>query len=51
MEYVDVTPTWRAIVPLLLAAVEAGSDEARRELYRMADLADRYVELNREARV
>lgn len=43
MESVDVTPTWRAIVPLLIAAVEAGSGEARKELYRMAELADRYV--------
>lgn len=48
-EYIDVTPTWRAIVPLLLAGFEAGSSAAREELYRMAELADRYVDLEKGA--
>lgn len=51
MEYVDLTPTWRAVVPLLIAAVEAGSSEARKELYRMAGLADRYVAMTEKEEV
>lgn len=45
---IDCTPTWRNVLPLLLAVVRDGSDkgqiEARIELQRMADLADLYVE-------
>lgn len=41
---IDVTPTWSAIVPVLLAALENGTDEgkrmAREEIMRMADLLD-----------
>ena len=48
-EYIDITPTWRAIVPLLMAGIEAGSGIAREELYRMAELADRYVALEEGA--
>jgi hypothetical protein len=40
---IDATPTWRDIVPLLLAGAENGSAAARAELYRMAELADAYV--------
>jgi predicted DNA-binding protein (UPF0251 family) len=46
---IDVTPTWRGLLPLYLAAHESGSfnavKEAETELYRMADLADIYVKL------
>ena len=48
-QYVDVTPTWRAILPMLLAAHGSESfnaiKEAEGELRRMADLADLYVKM------
>lgn len=48
-QYVDVTPTWRAILPMLLAAHDSDSfkaaKEAETELRRMSDLADVYVKL------
>lgn len=41
-----LTPTWRGVLPLLLAAVENGTTEGRRlalgELGRMADAADAF---------
>lgn len=44
VQYIDMTPTWRGVLPLLLAAVESGTFEgakvAREELGRMADIAD-----------
>jgi hypothetical protein len=46
-EYVDITPSWSGILPLLLAAYENGSfqgkAEAIIELKRMAKLADQWV--------
>lgn len=46
---IDVTPTWRAILPMLLAAHGSNSfpaiKEAETELLRMADFADLYVTL------
>jgi hypothetical protein len=50
MEYVDVTPTWRGILPLLVElATNANTQEARdtawKELRRMAEIADRMVAL------
>lgn len=43
---IDFTPTWRAIVPIIIAALEDGTDAgkqaAKAELYRMAEVADRY---------
>ena len=48
MQYIDVTPTWRAVVPILIAALRDGTDEGHRaataELYRMADIIDRMNE-------
>lgn len=54
MEYVDCTPTWRGILPLLVElATNAGTSEARetawKELRRMAEIADKMVALEREA--
>jgi len=50
---VDITPTWVAVVPVLLAAIENGTSEGRRlaieELKRMASIADAYVAANKEA--
>lgn len=44
---IDCTPTWRAILPLLLTGYTEGTDKGRQiaieELNRMADLADRFV--------
>lgn len=41
---VQLQPTWRGVVPLLIAALTDGTPEGRRiateELYRMADIAD-----------
>jgi len=49
---IDITPTWSAILPLLIIAIENGNDEgkraARTELKRMAELADAYVEEHKE---
>lgn len=46
---IDITPTWRAILPVLLAVHvdgnAAGKTEAERELRRMADLADQFVKI------
>lgn len=42
---VDMTPTWRGLVPLLITAITDGSptakSAAREELYRLADFADK----------
>lgn len=49
METIDITPTWEAILPILLAAVENGTVAGRKtavaELIRMAQLADTYIYL------
>ncbi|RUW55575.1 hypothetical protein EOA32_00725 [Mesorhizobium sp. M1A.F.Ca.ET.072.01.1.1] len=41
-----IAPTYRGIVPLLIAALRDGTDKGRKlataELYQMADLADAY---------
>lgn len=54
MEAIDLTPTWAAVLPILLAAVEDGTAEgrkiAREELARMAGFADKYVELSKKAK-
>lgn len=39
-EYIDATPTWVGILPVLLAAAENGSKPALAELQRMARQAD-----------
>jgi hypothetical protein len=44
METIDITPTWAAVMPILLAALEDGTDEgkriARAELTRLAGVVD-----------
>ena len=43
-QYVDMTPTWREILPALLAIFESGDRQtAIDELSRMASLADKHV--------
>lgn len=43
---IDLTPTWSAVLPILLAAIESGNEEGRRiaklELSRMAQAADQF---------
>ena len=45
-EYIDLTPTWSAVLPIYLAAYCNGTDKGRTaaetELRRMAELADKY---------
>lgn len=44
IDYIDVTPTWRGLVPAFVALIENGDAEGRahaiKELYRMADAVD-----------
>lgn len=44
MQTIDMTPTWAALMPILLAAVEDGTEEgkriARAELTRLAHTVD-----------
>jgi hypothetical protein len=56
MKYVDCTPTWREILPLLLEiAMNADTLHARNiargELERMAEIADRAVALEKAKRL
>jgi hypothetical protein len=49
---IDLTPTWKAVLPIMIAALVDGTDEGKRlakiELNRMADLADAYVAEHKE---
>lgn len=55
MEYVDVTPTWEALVPLLVEIIRNGDYQARwnaeDEFKRMARAADQAVRMQREGRL
>lgn len=42
---IDLTPKWKDILPILLAGAERKLKVSLDELYRMAELADEYVEL------
>jgi hypothetical protein len=46
---IDLTPTWAQVLPALIVILEnpATRGEAIEELGRMADIADKYVELMR----
>ena len=50
---IDCTPTWAALVPVLIVGLLDGSPTAqqiaREELQRMASIADRYVEMQKAA--
>jgi hypothetical protein len=52
-EYIDVTPTWEALVPLFVEIIRNGEFQARmnaeEELYRMARAADVAVRMQKEA--
>ena len=50
LETINVTPSWQAVLPSLLAVLQSATNaEARKiatgELRRMADLADKYCSL------
>lgn len=50
-QYVDLTPTWSAVVGILIEVAAHGEtkkarDEARDELIKMARIADGYAELS-----
>jgi hypothetical protein len=52
METIDITPTWRSLLPVMLAVLENGSFESKREirseLQRMAHAADLQVQLEKD---
>jgi len=50
---IDLTPTWRGVLPALLALLEnpATKRDALRELSRMAGAADSYLELRDAGRI
>ncbi len=49
---VDITPTWREILPALLAIFESGDRRtAIDELTKMAGAADRYIALVKADRI
>lgn len=54
VETINVTPTWRGILPLLLTGYADGTPKGRAiafaELQRMADLADRYADEHKEGK-
>ncbi len=51
-ETVDLTPTWRGILPALLAIYEHGDRQtALDELAKMAGAADRYISLVKADRI
>ena len=50
-QFIDLTPTWVGLVPLLVTLIENGDAQGRRtaieEMTRMAAAADRLVESTR----
>jgi hypothetical protein len=50
---IDLTPTWRGVLPALLALLENPTTkrDALRELSRMAGAADSYLELRKAGRI
>jgi hypothetical protein len=47
MKTIDLTPTWRGVIPILIAVLESGTEagqqSAREELHRMASILDGVV--------
>lgn len=52
LKTIDCTPTWEGILPIILNVLEDGSekvkDDMKKELKRMAQIADKYVELQKQ---
>ncbi len=46
VDTIDLTPTWRGVMPILLFALRNGTEEGQRlaevELMRLADIADTF---------
>lgn len=44
---IDLTPSWRSLIPSFIAVLQDGTPEGRRiateELYRLADFADAHI--------
>jgi hypothetical protein len=53
MQTIDLTPTWREILPALLALLEMPEtrQDALDELAKMAGAADRYISLVKADRI
>jgi hypothetical protein len=51
-QYIDITPTWRGILPSLLVLYNNPKTRSvgLKELQRMADLADRFVAKSNEVK-
>jgi hypothetical protein len=51
-KFIDATPTWSDVMPVLLAAAERGSDVARDEITRLAAAVDHIaaVDIGRKAK-
>ena len=49
---IDLTPTWRSLIPVLIAALEDGTPEgkrmARENLFDLADAADHYIAVQKD---
>ena len=48
MEYIDCTPTWEGIMPLLLEGVKQGIPASTEELMRLARVIDQINEARKE---
>jgi hypothetical protein len=52
MQTIDMTPTWEAVLPIYLDAIQYGNgkgyEAAVEELTRMAKLADLYIAAQKE---
>ena len=53
IESIDMTPSWKGIMPAIIAMLEDGTDTgktiAKAELMRMADILDRMIEISKKA--
>ena len=49
-QYIDITPTWSALMPALIAAAGHGSQGAIDELMRLAAIVDRQNAANKQAK-
>ncbi len=54
MKTIDLTPTWESLIPIIIAVLqdgtEAGKKEVTEELTRMAQIADRFVEVEKHTK-
>ena len=49
-QYIDLTPTWSALMPALIAAAGHGSQGAIDELMRLAAIVDRHNAAKKQAK-